>query len=568
MNTITHQSIQKDLTEKRFHIIALIALCVVLTLPSMLKYLPESSDGLFAVMAYDSFSRQFFNGEAYPRWLFDMYNGHGSPMFYYYPPAMFYTELMIDALTGRWLSHTVLVSVVVTLLHSISALAAYFWLRDKSSAQAAFIAAFIYALLPNHLAIDLYLKGTVAELAAYTFIPLILLCVGLTRHSNIGWIAVALSYALLITTTVPMAIAFTPFIMLYILYEYFMGDHKGTKRILSAFAGLAAGFSLAGFYIITAYLMSDYILKEAIWADFYDPRNWFLCLSSCEGVKFPTHRPMNLLYSHLYSVQLAAIACLGLYALKNNHAQKNAILFWLAVAGGAFFMMTSPSRLVWDILPLLERIQFPWRLAFALDIAFTALLAICLSTARPKSFGWNETLAILSIMAFIFISIKTYSAVLTKNPTYEPATFEKMLVSKDYLNMYMPAGKPFIFEDILKRETPLISYNQGKTALPYDSIPYGFRFDIDAGQAITLDIRQFYYPTLTAYSEISGEIFPLSIADNTSTVQINHSGNKDTIVLRYKIGQEEKTGWLITFVTIFVLAGFTIVEMIRARKKQ
>lgn len=566
MNIIKGQSSPNYMSQGQIHVIALIALCIAITLPSMLKYLPESSDGLFAVMAYDSLSKQFFNGEAYPRWLFDMYNGHGSPMFYYYPPAMFYTELMIDALTGRWLSHTVLVSIVITMLHSISALTAYLWLRDKNSAQAAFIAAVIYALLPNHLAIDLYLKGTVAELAAYTFIPLILYCIGLTRQSNIGWIAVALSYALLITTTVPMAIAFTPFIMLYILYEYFMGDHKGSKRILSAFAGLVAGFTLAGFYIVTAYLMSDYILKEAIWADFYNPRNWFLCLFTCEGVLFPTHRPMNLLFSHLYSVQLFAIAGLGLYALKNIPARKNETLFWLVIAGGAFFMMTSPSLFIWDILPLLERIQFPWRLAFALDIAFIALLAICLSGGRPQSFKWPEALAIIGIMAFIFISIKTYHAVLNKPPTYEPATYEKMLANKDYLNMYMPAGKSFVFNEIHTREAPFISYDQGKTTLSYDTIPYGFRFDIDAGKAITVDIRQFYYPTLTAYSEISGEVFPFIIADNTSTVQINHSGDKDTIVFKYKTGQEEKTGWLITFVTIFVLAGFIIVEMMRGRK--
>jgi hypothetical protein len=70
------------------------------TTPMWLRGMTDAGDAVFHAMWYTNFARQFFAGEAYPRWLAEMNGGLGSPVFFYAPLPYYLTLLFTPFLPG------------------------------------------------------------------------------------------------------------------------------------------------------------------------------------------------------------------------------------------------------------------------------------------------------------------------------------------------------------------------------------------------------------------------------------------------------------------------------------
>src|SRR5713226_4500911 len=84
------------LPPRTVHILVIIAVGIVLTLPAVVYGLPFfGDDSAVHTLWYSNFSQQLWAGEWYPRWLQGMNGGLGSPALFYYPPASYFLTSML-----------------------------------------------------------------------------------------------------------------------------------------------------------------------------------------------------------------------------------------------------------------------------------------------------------------------------------------------------------------------------------------------------------------------------------------------------------------------------------------
>ena len=547
------------LPEKARHILTISLIGFIVCLPALISHFPDTQDTIFAYMAFRSFSSQFFQGEIYPRWLFDFYNGYGAPMFYYYPPLPFYFETFLDFITFRMLPGLLILGITGTTLIIGSGLACYAWLKNLFDGKRAVLPAIIYMLLPNHLAIDFYLKGTLTELSTYLWMPLLFLFIQKSFYRPNAWIVVALLYAAFITSTVPLAVAFTPLLLFYIgfeCYNHYLKREKFEAYYLSSLGGLVLGFCLAGFHIITAYLLTDFINPEKFWIDFFDPKKWFMCFFDCTE---SPGEPLSLMFSWLHGLQMVTIACMFLFCWKNYKDSRLESGFWFIMGAGATFMMTNFSWYLWEYLPLLERIQFPFRLAIALDIVIVYFLAKMFPFANVKM-KMTETLAILAIFGFTILCLRHTYQYYNRSSLYEEGVADEHLDKRDYFGVYIPPYTEVIRPDLIDEpniDTPIWTENEdgSRRVIEHKDIPYGRKFTIESEEPITIRIRQLYYPSWQAYSEESGEFYQLSVTEPMGDISLAYPGGSDTIILNHKIMWQQKVGWAFTLFSFVFLAG-------------
>lgn len=542
---------------RHLSIVTLIAFLV--SFPALLAYYPDTQDTIFAFMAFRSFSEQLYSGEFYPRWLFDFYNFYGAPMFYYYPPLIFYFEVLLDIVTFRFLPDLLILGITGFIMILGSGIACYYWLKDLYGANKAFIPSIIYMILPNHLAIDFYLKGTLTELSSYIWMPLLFLFIRRSTNDQHSWIVVAVLYAALITSTVPMALAFSPLLLMYAGYEAYSRYNKNNDFKLSylkPYAAYAIGFALAGFHIITAFFMTDYINQDKFWDEFYDPRTWFMCFFDCSTSSGTT---LSKLFSWLHAIQMLTIFGLFLFCWKNRTDSQTHSIFWLIVAAGATFMMTKYSILLWDHVPLIERLQFPFRLAVALDFTLVLFLAKVFPFSNIKV---RTTEIIMMVLVLIFTATaidQTYSYY-NRKPLYEDGVVQEHWNRRNYFGVYIPPFTEVTRMDLV--DDPGIDQKiwiedaRGEIKnIEAVRISYGFKFDIDNDNAAHVHIRQLYYPTWEAYSLESAQQYKLSVSEPMGNMTLDYPGGKDTIILRHKTVWQEKVGWSFTLVALLVLLG-------------
>lgn len=547
------------------NLILLSLLAITVCIPGLMWGFPHSHDILNALIGFKQFSEQIWNGEFYPRWLNNLYNGYGAPMFYYYTPLPFYIATFVDFFSFNTISDRMVLGLTACLMFIAAAISCYIWLSDILDTKKALIGATVYTLAPYHLVIDFYIRGSLTELFAYVWIPLILFFIRYSFFARFAWIWLALCYCLLILSSVPIAILMTPFFIIYASHEAYLSLQKRSAHQhiykIHSFLGLIFGFGLAGFYIVTAYLMSDFIHAEKFWSGFYDPLQWFLCPFDCSDKTLPDF--MNKI-SWVVAVQAALIFACFATTYKSGKINKQRYVFWAIMATGSLFMMSGLSRLLWEHLPLLAKTQFPWRLSIILDLCLAFFIA------RKFPFSWKASekeyhvSLVLACLLFSF-SLNNLMNVSYETPKKNQLEIKEALSDGKYLGVYFPTEANVTLDNVMnwkKRETVASFQNDdfSEHNITYERIPYGYTIELgDVQKPTDIIINQFYFPTWKAQLKETEESLPIRINEETGTMVIAYSGEKSEIILKHAMITQEKIGFFVTFSTIIcmlIFAGF------------
>ncbi len=171
----------------------------------------------------------------------------------------------------------------------------------------------------------------------------------------------------------------------------------------------------------------------------------------------------------------------------------------MMVVLGAFFSSTL-SQLIWDRLPLIQVLQFPWRF-LTLAAAGTALLCgfpfLLLTRARPRLANGVMAALMLAILAvelpyaspekFLPVTDADFSpAVMTQRHLYDTTAneWEPMWVT---VEPQAPVSEPLTF-----------LAGQGRIMSATTS-PAAQNFVVQAGQGARLQANTFYYPGWTVF---------------------------------------------------------------------
>lgn len=345
--------------------LALIASLMLAPLAVMLSCKwPMSNDFLFYGEMMDGFSRQFFQGDWYPRWLADSNAGYGSPAMIFYNPLSFFLSLPL-----AWLAPVdphglarVLAGMWLALL--CAGLSCRYWLKAWLPESQARTGALLYAGFPYLFTLAYFTYG-IASLWAIACFPLVLTAIDRMRQSAWRGVPVlALAIALLVLAHAPSLMAFAA---VPPAYAFAMANRGQRRRqlVLTGISGLLAAL------LCSVYLLPMLLNRPFIRSEIYTQGR----LGYAANFFFP---------NTLFGLCLIILPLLALYLEQRANPWNKPLVFWSAMLAFMLFMVSPFSRFIWDIITPLQYLQFPLRFYNPMLPGAVFIAASWLPTAKSR----------------------------------------------------------------------------------------------------------------------------------------------------------------------------------------
>src|SRR3990167_1406976 len=371
-----------------------LVLITLIILFSILVSLPLLKPGLHLIHDDQHIARLYLfdkslkAGQFPVRWVDGLGFNFGYPLYNFYPP---FTYMLGEIF--HLASFTYIDSIKLVFFSSIffSGVAMYIFVKELWGRSAGTISSLFYLLVP-YRALDLYVRGALAESFSFVWLPLILWSflklfkTGNTRYIYLSAIFLAL---LMITHN----LIFLPFMIILPFYLLFLIWHSSRKlfTIYHFLFTIALAMGLSAYFWIPAILEKKYtIVDEMLLQNLADFRihfvypqqlwNWTWGFGGsaeglADGISFKIGK-LHILVS--FAVVILVLATW----IKNRNKFKSPFTiyylpftFFILFLFSAF-MTTFYKKFIWDLFQPLAYLQFPWRF-----LTFTALFSSILAGA-------------------------------------------------------------------------------------------------------------------------------------------------------------------------------------------
>lgn len=557
------------------HLVILLLYGAFLTWPALSTGYIPSRDVLIHLLWSTNFSDQLWAGEWYPRWLDQMNGGLGSPVFFFYAPLPYYFTALLKPLFHAdpegWHQLGVAASMAVIL----SGFSAYFWLRRLAGASAALVGAIVYMSAPYHLAFDLYQRFAFAELWGFVWLPLVLWSMHLTADGNKkAPLGLALAYAALVLTHLPTAMIFSP---VALAYAFYCADRSVRVRRTVLIAGaMTLGVGLAAAYLVPALATQQNISLSEMRVGRFSYIYHFLFY----GPRFDADIT-NILIQQGWYAAVMMVACMAAFILAGRipgMPEMRQARFWMAIATLVFTMMLPIARPVWELLPPLQAIQFPWRFNTLLTLAMTALIALWVGAIKPQVSRLNGLSLAIVCLAVIGQSLPTLSVYLALAASPGEPSMDKMYAQLGSINEeakekvlaarsaidvaeYRPrwVSREFHGAASTRRAslTPTQAPSQGLGEVTILSrSPRRIVVAVDMPAEGWVKMPHFYYPGWRAASGNPASQLPVRPSVPEGLLEVKTASGRHEIALELVTSPAEWIGWGISGLSIALLGLF------------
>ncbi len=374
----------------------LVIICLFYLVPLTRNGFYRSHDGEAHVARFAAYYKAYKDGQIPPRWAGDLNFRYGSPLFIFYYPLPGTIASVIHAL-GISLESSF--KYIMVFAFVLAPLAFYAWSSLLVGRSIAFVGSLLYGFAPYHF-LDLYVRGDVAEILSFVFVPLVFLYIEKSKtHSHLKYIFIgSICYALLILSHNAVSLMFSP---VFLAYSFMQKKRRG---VVSCILLLLAGLSLASFFWLPALVEGQFVQAKFLIGDMY--RLHFPTLQqlvhSDWGFGADVYKSGGLSPQiGLLHVFLAFVS--GLFILKKTKEYK-IIRYWFLLFIFVLFLSLRQSDFVWQHVPLLKLFQFPWRFT-----ALSSFIASVLGLYVLESLSNKKILIVVAILLMIvsFPLVKT-----------------------------------------------------------------------------------------------------------------------------------------------------------------
>lgn len=340
----------------------------------------------------------FKDGQIPCRWVPDLGYGYGYPLFNYYPPFPYFLGELFHLL-GFSILYSVKIVFGLSLI--FSGVFMYFLAKEFWGEWGGLLAAIFYIYAP-YRAVDVYVRGALAESWGLVWFPLVFLAIYkiiINEKKAFFWVwLLAASLGFLFLSHNIMSLIFSPFALIWALF--WLGLEKKPKKIIPLILGGIWGFFISAFFILPALWEKKFAHTETMLmgyfnylAHFADLRQLFLNTKWGWGASVwgpEDGMPFMIGFFHWGGVVVNFLLSLFFWFRKEKKK------FWLTMfLTGTFlltvFMTHSRSTPIWMKIKILEYLQFPWRflapLAFFSSFLGGALISFLKNCQLQKIFA-------------------------------------------------------------------------------------------------------------------------------------------------------------------------------------
>ena len=329
------------------------------------------------------------NGIFYPHWTPSANFEAGEPRFLFYPPLTWMLGAALGAVLG-WQAAPV---ALTFLLLAGTGLAIRALAKQMLPQDAATLAGCI-AIFSGYALFCVYERSAYGELVGGCTIPLVLLFAMRQKRSAL-WLAMTIAASWL--ANAPVGVMACYLLAAFVIVLAIM--RRSWAPVLRAAVAVALGLGLAAFYLVPAAVEQRWAdIQEAVNDPGLQVQNSFIfARHASEALKdhdIELHKTSLVTATMLTMFALGFLICL----LRKRMPGERKVWLPLALIPLAVLFLQLPFSLpVWNLLPKLSFLQFPWRWLVALEAPLGIFFA---SSVWPRTRPGRITLVCISAAVF------------------------------------------------------------------------------------------------------------------------------------------------------------------------
>lgn len=357
----------------------------------------ESGDMGLHTQWFIAFYSSIDQGILRPIWAKDLFFTYGHPLFLFIYPLPYYLGSIFHLIGFSFIFSIKLIFILSFILSGVFM---YLWAKDKVGKIGAAVSAIFYLFNPYHL-VDLHFRAAIGENVAFFLLPMILFLTDRFFKTLKGiWLfLLSISIALLILSHQAITLGFLPVLFFYSILILKTNKRKfGHLLLYSCF--LILGILITSYFWVPMLSMAGYTYLIPYPDLQFVPIQDLLYSPWRYGFLFQGHKgELSYLIGYTQLFVVTAI-CYMLIANKIKKADRGQIWFYIALFFVLFFLMLSPSRPIWENIPLLKNFQFTSRLLLTM-----ALLTSLMAGYVVKVFNRKRIIVLLCLLTIGYTAL-------------------------------------------------------------------------------------------------------------------------------------------------------------------
>lgn len=579
------------------HPVASLAIATIVALLPMLLLgaSMKSHDGHDHAMWIEMFSRQFFRGDLYPRWLVEANAGMGSPTFHYYFPLPYYLSLPLAWMSPFDPDGRYRLAVMSALTLFMSGITMRAWLLQLFGRKAALLGGLIYLLLPFHVLFDIVIRHAYPQAVATTLLPLMLYAIHrLVDDRPYGFTLLVGTISALLLTHLPTALIAAPFVGLYaLMITLYSGHGRSLWKILFALPIAAA---LSSFYTAPMALMRPFVSMESTVVGYLRYENHFLIGGKLWDQSFNGMIEILVVLAVLLSIFLAFNT--GKVVDKSEEQVDRTIpwkIFSLFTIAASSFMMWEGSAVVWEHVSIIRMVQFPHRFLVMFTIGFTMLCAGALHHGRltridheeddpmkvsddvehrsPRGARWIYAIVIVMMLGSLalFVKYDYIFYVAPKSDFRDPGIAEELRLRVqpiEYVTRWARRTVPSDENGFFRYVTASTGWERGYRRVAgagsvriVDDDVETITIRAESTRGMTIDLHRFYF--IDQSIAVDSGLAALRPSPIDGMMRVTIPAGKREVTIRRVMTPPEIRGMILSIVALLLLILFERVESVR-----
>lgn len=506
----------------------------LVSLPVILPYFHQgyfpSHDGEWAVVRLADMFRTLRDLQIPARYSGALNFGYGYPLFNFTYPFPYYLGVSIHLL-GLSFVNTIKLLFAVSV--PLSALMMFILSQAVwKNAWAGFVSAILYIYLPYRL-VDLYVRGSLGESISLALFPLlsylVIKLIG-DRSSYFLVSATAVFLAILITTHNIMAVLFLPVLVMLALAQIII--KKKREAIKPLLLSLVLGLGLSAFFWMPAlWEKSNILLAKTPIAQrslYFVSLDQFLIPSWGYGV--PTEKggfSYQLGWPHVLAFGLTVF--LLIFAILKRRELFKTESFRLATSliitsFSLAFLLFSSSAFLWQNVPFLSEINYPWTILAPLGFLVSLLVGF-LGATKTKIM---RVLVILLVLVAILV-FYPYA-----RPQYYFDKGDNFYLTNDATTTSSDELMPlWVSQKISQRTQNKVEIMEGEGEI--NNLFYNSKktmFNLTAQNNVRVRVNTIYYPGWGVL--VDGEVTEFSFKNEKGVIEVPLEEGNHQVLLEFR----------------------------------